>query len=117
MWNPNDMLERGERAVSSQFRGGWSPTSRMLMTGFGLGLFVYGLTRSAPTACVLGTLGGLLVAEGVTNANLSGVAQGAMDLGRNVGMGHLTGGPVGAAMGAAHSLGLGSSREPATAGR
>ena len=117
MLNPNQMLERGERMVSDQFRGGWSPTSRMVMTGLGLGLFVYGLTRSAPVACVLGTLGGLMVAEGVTNADLSNVAQGAMDLGRNAGMGGMTGGPVGAVMGAASSLGLGSSRETATGRR
>ncbi len=100
MWNPNTMIDRGERALTRPLTGGWSPTSRMLMTGLGAGIFIYGLTRSAPLACVLGTLGALMVAEGVTNADLSPVARKAMDVGMNLG----TGGMAGMARRAADAL-------------
>jgi hypothetical protein len=38
-------------------------------------LFLYGLTRSAPTACLLGTAGLALAAEGVVNASVEDIAQ------------------------------------------
>jgi hypothetical protein len=57
----------GARALQNPLRGGWSPSGRALMTGLGAGLFAYGLTRHAPTACILGTLGVALAAEGISN--------------------------------------------------
>ena len=54
--------------------GGWSPTGRALLVGTGTGLCVYGLTQHAPTACVLGTLGCILAAEGFTNAGIDDIA-------------------------------------------
>jgi len=111
MWNPNEIMAKGERTVSNQFRGGWSPSARMLMAGLGTGLFIYGLTKSAPTACILGTLGALMVAEGVSNADLSNVAQKAMDMGMTVGTGGMAGiagRAASAVANAAGSLGTGS---------
>jgi hypothetical protein len=46
-----------------------------MLTGVGAGLFILGLTRNAPTACVLGTLGAALTAEGIANADLCQVGQ------------------------------------------
>src|SRR5437762_2000619 len=54
------VLVGGKRALQDPLRGGWSPSGRALLTGLGAGLFIYGLTRSAPTACILGTLGAAL---------------------------------------------------------
>jgi hypothetical protein len=45
----------------------WRPTTRLLACAAGGLLTAYGLTRSAPTACVLGTVGLGLVARGLTN--------------------------------------------------
>jgi len=118
MWNPGEMVAKGERAVSGQFRGGWSPSARMLMAGLGTGVFIYGLTKSAPTACILGTLGALMVAEGVTNADLSNVAQKAMDVGLSVGTGGMAGvagRAASAVANAAGSLGNGSRSHGAAA--
>jgi hypothetical protein len=47
------------------------------MSGLGACLFLCGLTRSAPEACVLGTLGIALIAEGATNAGCSDVRRAA----------------------------------------
>jgi hypothetical protein len=68
------VLVGGKRAWEQPFRGGWSPSARALMTGLGAGFFLYGLTRRAPAACVLGTVGLALAAEGVTNVGVDGVA-------------------------------------------
>jgi hypothetical protein len=64
------VLAGGKRALANPFRGGWSPSARAVMVGLGAGLFVYGLTRHAPTACVLGTVGLAQAAEGITNAGI-----------------------------------------------
>ncbi len=61
------VLVGGRRALSNPLRGGWSPSARALMTLAGSGLFLSGLTRNAPTACVMGTVGLALIAEGVSN--------------------------------------------------
>jgi hypothetical protein len=71
------VLVGGRRALRNPLRGGWSPSGRALLTGLGAGLFVYGLTRSAPTACILGTLGTALVAEGIANAGPSDITDAA----------------------------------------
>src|SRR5437763_1811711 len=68
------VLAGGKRAWEHPFRGGWSPSARALMTGLGAGFFLYGLTRRAPVACVLGTVGLALAAEGVTNVGVDDVA-------------------------------------------
>jgi hypothetical protein len=36
-------------------------------------MFLCGLTKSAPTACVLGTVGLALVAEGISNAGIEDI--------------------------------------------
>ncbi len=49
----------------------WSPAA--LLAGIaGLALTAYGLTRRAPLACVLGTVGLGLIAGGVFDAEVSG---------------------------------------------
>ena len=55
-------------------RGSWSPSARAVMGLLGGGLFLYGLTQKAPTACVLGGVGLGLMAEGFTNVGLDDVA-------------------------------------------
>lgn len=69
------VLVGGRRALSRPLRGSWSPAGRALMGLTGAGLFLYGLTREAPTACILGTAGLALVAEGLTNAGIEDVAR------------------------------------------
>src|SRR4051794_37765103 len=69
------VLAGGKQALENPLRGDWSPTARALMIGAGFGLFVYGLTRDAPAACILGTVGLALTAEGVTNAGLDDFAE------------------------------------------
>ncbi len=58
----------GERFELMQ--ANWSPATRLLVGGTGLGLIAYSLTRQAPTACVLGTIGLGMFARGFTNRNL-----------------------------------------------
>ncbi len=91
------VLAGGKRALQDPLRGGWSPTARTLMTGLGAGLFLWGLTRHAPTACIAGTLGAALAAEGITNAGPSDLAEAARrvggrarDLAGSVGLGEQT---------------------------
>jgi hypothetical protein len=69
------VLAGGKRALSNPLRGGWSPSARALMGLLGGGLFLYGLTQEAPTACLLGTAGLALAAEGATNAGLDDLAR------------------------------------------
>jgi hypothetical protein len=69
------VLAGGKQALHNPLRGGWSPTARALMVGAGFGLFVYGLTRDFPAACILGTVGLALTAEGVTNVGLDDFAE------------------------------------------
>jgi hypothetical protein len=68
------VLVGGRRALSHPLRGGWSPSARSLMTLLGTGLFLFGLTRKAPEACVAGSVGLALAAEGVSNAGLQDIA-------------------------------------------
>jgi hypothetical protein len=103
------VLAGGKRALRNPLRGSWSPTGRTLMTGLGAGLFLYGLTRSAPTACIAGTIGCALAAEGITNAGLSDIREAA---------GNLAGRARDVAGRAAEGLGVGEpARETAGAGR
>jgi hypothetical protein len=74
------VLVGGKRAWRNPLQGGWSPSGRALLAGFGTGLFVYGLTRRAPEACVVGTIGLALVAEGITNLGVSDVTNAAGNL-------------------------------------
>lgn len=60
--------------------GNWSPTARTLLGAVGGGLFLYGLTQSAPKACILGTIGLALAAEGITNANLEDIRRASKDV-------------------------------------
>ncbi len=62
-----------KRTLDNPLGGHWSPAARALMTALGAGLFLYGLTRNAPTACFLGTAGLALTAEGITNAGIEDV--------------------------------------------
>ena len=64
------VLVGGRRALRHPLRGGWSPSARTLMGLLGAGLFVYGLTREEPTACVIGSVGLGLTLEGLTNLGL-----------------------------------------------
>jgi hypothetical protein len=64
------VLAGGRRALNNPLRGGWSPSGRALMTLLGGGLFLYGMTRDAPLACFLGTVGLGMAAEGITNAGI-----------------------------------------------
>jgi hypothetical protein len=64
------------------FRGQWSSTARLLLGAGGLGLTLWGLTKQAPTACIVGSVGLGLLAAGVTGCpaagcltNLAGSAQ------------------------------------------
>ncbi len=72
------VLVGGKRALRKPFRGGWSPAARAAMTGLGAGLFLYGLTRSAPTACIAGTVGFALAAEGLTNLGIGDIRRAAV---------------------------------------
>lgn len=67
------VLVGGRRALQNPLRGGWSPSARALMGMLGGGLFLFGLTRSAPQACILGTIGLGLVAEGISNAGMEDI--------------------------------------------
>jgi hypothetical protein len=67
-------LVGGKNALrGNPLRGGWSPTGRAMLGLIGGGLFLTGLTRSAPTACFLGTAGLALMIEGATNAGIEDV--------------------------------------------
>jgi len=69
------VLAGGKQALHNPLRGGWSPSGRALLALLGGGLFLYGLTREAPTACILGCTGLALAAEGVTNAGIDDITR------------------------------------------
>ena len=70
------VLIGGKNALrGNPLRGSWSPAGRTLLGVIGGGLFLSGLRRQAPTACVLGTAGLALIIEGVTNAGMEDIAQ------------------------------------------
>ncbi len=64
------VLVGGKRALAHPLSGRWSPTGRAILSGLGIGLFAYGLTRSAPAACLFGSAGCALLAEGIANIGL-----------------------------------------------
>jgi hypothetical protein len=69
------VLIGGKNALrGNPLRGGWSPTGRAVLGAIGGGLFLSGLTRSAPTACILGTAGLALIVEAATNAGIEDIA-------------------------------------------
>jgi hypothetical protein len=68
------VLIGGKNALrGNPVRGNWSPTGRTILGLLGGGMFLFGLTRKAPTACVLGTVGLALMAEGMTNAGIEDI--------------------------------------------
>jgi len=68
------VLVGGKNALrGNPLRGDWSPVGRVLLGVIGGGLFLSGLTRTAPTACVLGTAGLALMIEGATNAGIEDI--------------------------------------------
>jgi hypothetical protein len=69
------VLVGGKNAVrNNPLRGSWSPTGRALLGLIGGGLFLSGLMREAPTACVLGTAGLAMIIEAATNAGIDDIA-------------------------------------------
>ncbi|HTU19300.1 MAG TPA: hypothetical protein VMG10_14665 [Gemmataceae bacterium] len=69
------VLIGGKNALrGNPLRGSWSPTGRTLLGLIGGGLFLSGLRREAPTACVLGTAGLALILEGITNASIEDIS-------------------------------------------
>jgi len=99
------VLVGGRRALQHPFTGGWSPSGRALLGMLGGGLFLYGLTKQAPTACVIGTIGLALVAEGITNANIQEIQ------GATRGAAEMTSRALHTTAEAAHDLALQISRE------
>ncbi len=70
------VLIGGKNALrGNPLRGNWSPAGRTLLTLIGGGLFLRGLTRKAPTACLLGTAGLALMIEGASNAGIEDITQ------------------------------------------
>jgi hypothetical protein len=66
----------GKNALrGNPLRGAWSPAGRAMLGAFGGALFLSGLTRQAPTACVLGTAGLGLMIEAATNAGIEDISQ------------------------------------------
>jgi len=70
------VLVGGKNALrGNPLRGGWSPTGRAMLGLIGGGLFLSGLTKEAPTACVLGTVGLGLMIEAATNAGIDDITE------------------------------------------
>jgi hypothetical protein len=70
------VLVGGKNALlGNPLRGSWSPTGRALLGLIGGGLFLSGLTREAPTACILGTVGLGLMIEAASNAGIDDIAE------------------------------------------
>ena len=67
------VLVGGKNTLSNPLRGAWSPSGRAILTGLGAGMVLYGLSRRFPTACLLGTAGLAMIAEGITNAGIDDV--------------------------------------------
>src|SRR5579871_979934 len=66
----------GKNALrGNPLRGGWSPTGRAMLGAIGGALFLSGLMREAPTACILGTAGLGLMIEAATNAGIEDITQ------------------------------------------
>jgi hypothetical protein len=58
------------------FQKNWAPTTRFLVGLAGGVLAGYGLTRQAPVACLLGTVGLAMIAGGLTNTSFRDAAAG-----------------------------------------
>lgn len=69
------VLMGGRRALHQPLRGSWSPAGRAILTLLGSGLFLAGLTRRFPTACILGTAGLAMIGEGITNAGINDIVE------------------------------------------
>jgi hypothetical protein len=70
------VLVGGKNALrGNPLRGDWSPTGRAMLGAIGGALFLSGLTREAPTACILGTAGLGLMIEAATNAGIEDITQ------------------------------------------
>ena len=68
------VLVGGKKALrGNPLRGSWSPTGRALLTLIGGGLFLRGLSREAPLACIEGTAGLALMIEGISNAGIEDI--------------------------------------------
>lgn len=117
-----DMQDRWERVSSgdvsvltgsdpANLLGNWSPTARTLLGALGGGLFFYGLTQSAPKACIVGTIGLALAVEGITNAKLEDIRRVSHDVQE------FAGNIREKATGMADQLGLGSERQENGAGQ
>ena len=69
------ILVGGKNALrGNPLRGDWSPTGRAMLGAIGGALFLGGLMRQAPTACILGTVGLGLMVEAATNAGIEDIA-------------------------------------------
>ena len=71
-------------ARSELCQGNWSPTTRFLVGMGGGALTVFGLTRSAPLACIVGTVGLALIASGLTNTTFRDVVDETRHLGERL---------------------------------
>lgn len=69
------VLAGGKRALAQPWAGRWSPSARTLMTLLGGGLFLYGMTKEFPSACVIGSAGLGLLLEAGCNCSLDDFAQ------------------------------------------
>jgi hypothetical protein len=70
------VLIGGKNALrGNPLRGSWSPAGRTMLGLIGGGLFLTGLTREAPTACILGTVGLGLMIEAASNAGIDDIAE------------------------------------------
>lgn len=70
------VLVGGKNALrGNPLRGGWSPAGRAMLGLIGGGLFLSGLMREAPTACILGTVGLGCMIEAATNAGIDEIAE------------------------------------------
>jgi hypothetical protein len=69
------VLVGGKRAWENNLRGSWSPSARAIMGMSGAGMFAFGMTQDTPEACLLGTVGLLLMAEGVLNIGIDDLAR------------------------------------------
>jgi|SRR5579884_240693 len=70
------VLVGGKNALrGNPLQGDWSPTGRAILGAIGGALFLSGLTREAPTACILGTAGLGLMIEAATNAGIEDITQ------------------------------------------
>ncbi|HYT95361.1 MAG TPA: hypothetical protein VEL76_41970 [Gemmataceae bacterium] len=63
-------MSSGGDFLAGLMEGNWSPRTRLFLGLAGGGLLAYGLTRRAPTACILGSIGLALLAESAFNVGV-----------------------------------------------